>query len=165
MTSAHSMTENITLLQIFPEHEPRASDPHYAAFNKARARLKKLGALKCWIGNDDCSTKYPIELHHATVEFALANIVDVPHFQQLYPEFSVKSDEEFLTWIEGEGNLLPICKMHHTGVLGIHTIHYPGWLVQRFMKAGVAAPERKVTAKDVAKNAPPDSHPQTNFSA
>ena len=147
MTEAHSTTEHLTLLQTFPAHEPRESDPHYHVFNETRARLKKLGALKCWIGNADCSLDYPIELHHSTVEFALCNIVDVEHFRKLYPEFQIASDEAFLEWIEGEGNLLPLCKMHHVGILGIHTIHYPGWLVQRFMKAGVDAPERKVSPK------------------
>lgn len=144
MTDAHTRTQRITIQYTYPAHEPRASDPHYRVFNAARRRLERLGALTCWIGNQDCSQE-PIELHHSTVEFSLANIVDVQHFEQLYPEFHIVSDEDFLTWIEGEGNLLPLCPMHHRGVLGIHSISYPGWQVQRFMRAGVTAPERKIT--------------------
>lgn len=144
MTKAHSVTEHLTLLQVFPEHEPRETDPHYAAFNRTRARLERLGKLQCWINNADCDHAHPIELHHATVEFSLVNIVDEAHFAQLYPEFHITDDESFLAWVESEGNLLPLCIQHHRGVLGIHTVHYPAWLVQRFMKAEVTAPERSL---------------------
>lgn len=146
MTDAHQSTQHLTLLDSFPAHEPRKTDPHYAAFNACRQRLKKLGKLQCWINNADCDHTRPIELHHSIVEFSLANIVDSKHFGELYPEFHVADDESFLTWIEGEGNLLPLCVVHHRGVLGIHSILYSPWLVQRFMKAGVTEPERKVTA-------------------
>ena len=140
------MTEHLVLLQTYPAHEPRTTDPHYAVFNETRARLKKLGALTCWIDNADCDHAHPIELHHSSVEFALANIVDVAHFRQLYPDFGIADDAAFLDWVESEGNLLPLCKMHHTGILGIHTIHYPAWQLQRVMKAGIPVPERKVPA-------------------
>jgi hypothetical protein len=142
LTAAHKQIETFHIAYEYPSHEPRASDPHYRAFNAAHDRLKRLGALKCWIGNADCQGA--IELHHNVVEFALANTVDVAHFEQLYPEFKIASDEEFLTWIEGEGNLLPLCAFHHRGVCGIHSIHYPAWQVQRFMKAGVGPPEAVV---------------------
>ena len=155
--SPHSITEHLTLLQIYPAHEPRSGDPHYAAFNAARRRLEKLGALRCWIGNADCSLQYPIELHHAVVEFALANIVDETHFAQLYPEFHVTDDETFLTWVEGEGNLLPLCKSHHTGVLGVHLLPYPGWLPQRFLKAGIGAPMRVIRQGEIVPPGPASS--------
>lgn len=150
MTPAHAITEHLTLCYEYPAHDPRKGDPHYRAFNEAKARLKRLGKEVCWIDNADCDHDHPIELHHSTVEFALANIVDTAHFERLYPEFKIASDEEFLNWVESEGNLLPLCKMHHVGILGIHTIHYPAWLVQRFMKAGVVPPERKVIEEGAA---------------
>jgi len=140
VTPAHEQRETETFIYSFPEHEAREDDPHYKAFDAAKRRLERLGKMKCWIDNADCHGN--IELHHSVVEFALANIVDVTHFEQLYPEFKIENDEEFLTWIEGEGNLLPLCANHHRGVVGIHSIHYPAWLVQRVMKAGVGAPER-----------------------
>lgn len=145
MTDAHSTVEHFTFIYNYPSHEPRESDVHYAAFHAAHERLKRLGALKCWIDNDDCDKEHPIELHHSTVEFALANIVDVDHFRALYPEFHLMNDEEFLLWVESEGNLLPLCKAHHTGLLGVHTIHYPAWITQRFLRTGVPVPEMKTT--------------------
>ena len=143
-TAAHVERITETTEYHYPAHEPRKGDPHYTAFDEARKRLARLGKLVCWIGNDDCDVAHPIELHHSLVEFALANIVDEVHFAALYPEFKIGSDADFLAWIESEGNLLPLCKRHHTGLLGIHTIHYPAWLVQRFMRTGVPKPEMKV---------------------
>jgi hypothetical protein len=143
VTDAHTQTEHLTLIYAYPAHEPRVGDVHYHVFNEARKRMKKLGALKCWVDNDDCDRVHPVELHHAHVEFALANIVDVAHFRQQYPEFAIPDDDAFLDWIESEGNLLPLCVTHHRGLLGIHTIHYPAWVLQRSMKTGVPVPEKK----------------------
>ena len=147
MTAAHRTTETLRIEFFYPEHEAREHDPHYRVFDETRRRLKRLGALRCWIDNADCRGN--IELHHSLVEFSLANIVDVDHFRVLYPEFHVESDEAFLDWINAEANLLPLCAFHHRGVCGIHSILYSGWVVQRFMKAGVAAPEQKRTVAAV----------------
>jgi hypothetical protein len=143
MTDAHTQTEHLTLAYAFPDHAPRTSDPHYHLFHETQRRLKKLGSWKCWIGNADCSAG-PLEMHHSLIEFSLANIVDSAHFAALYPEMHIMSDEDLLNFVESEGNMTILCPMHHRGILGIHTIHYPAWIVQRFMKAGAVAPERKV---------------------
>jgi hypothetical protein len=143
MVKAHTTTQHLTLVEVFPDHSARTEDPHYHVFNETRRRLKRLGKLKCWIDNADCSPG-PIELHHSLVEYSLANIVDVEHFRELYPEFGVEDDDSFLDWVNSEGNLLPLCVQHHRGVLGIHSVHYSGWIVQRVMKDGITPPERKV---------------------
>ena len=150
MTAAHHTTQTLRIEFFYPEHAPRERDPHYHVFNETRRRLKRLGALKCWIDNADC--RGSIELHHSLVEFSLANIVDVDHFRALYPEFHIESDAAFLDWINAEANLLPLCSLHHRGVLGIHSVLYSGWVVQRFMKAGVTPPERKLTAIAVVRS-------------
>jgi hypothetical protein len=103
----HTMNVTEHILECYPGHEPREGDPHYKHFNAARVRLKRLGMLRCWIGNTDCAGQ--IELHHTMVEFALTNGVDVQKFEEEYPEFAIRSDEEFLTWCQGEGNLTPLC--------------------------------------------------------
>lgn len=142
VVAAHGHTETERLAYTYPAHAPRERDPHYRIFNATRRRLEKLGALRCWVHNADCAGG--IELHHSLVEFSLSSIVDARVFAEAYPEFHVTDDESFLAWVEGEGNLLPLCVMHHRGVLGIHSIHYPAWVVQRVMRSGVAAPERRV---------------------
>src|SRR5205807_103971 len=92
--------------------------------------------LKCWI----CGSDKQIELHHSTVEFSLANGVDVSRFEELYPEFGIGTDEQFLEFVEGEGNLTPLCKLHHTGILGVHCLPYPVWLPQRFWRKELDTP-------------------------
>jgi len=140
MVEAHEQRITLHIVECYPAHEPRASDPHYHHFNAARARLKRLGKLACWINNADCAGG--IELHHSTVEFALANGVDVTRFEELYPEFGIRSDEELLTWVEGPDNLTCLCLFHHRGLGGVHCLPAPLWLPQRFWKAGMTAPAR-----------------------
>ena len=138
-TPAHDQKITLHILEHYPSREPRAHDPHYRFFNAARDRLKKLGKLVCWIGNEDCAGQ--IELHHDKVEFALANSVDVARFAKLYPEFGIMGDDDFLRVIESEGNLTPLCKIHHTGIFGVHVLPMPIWGVQRFCKKGMRPAE------------------------
>lgn len=142
MTDAHTETEHLTLIDAWPAHEPRETDVHYHIFNATRARLARLGLLHCWIGNADC--RGAVELHHDEVEFSLIEDVDVAKFMAAYPAYGVTDDESFKAWVEGEGNLLPLCAMHHRGIIGIHSIRYPAWKIQRVMKDGIVPPERKV---------------------
>ena len=139
-TPAHTDTLTLRLVVAFPAHEPRESDPHYAAFHAARRRLEKLGALRCWIDNADCGSG-PIELHHDKVEFALANDVDVVKFDEAYG-LHLKDENEFLDYINGEEGLLPLCPYHHRGHGGIHCLPMPLWNVHRYCRDGVAAPAR-----------------------
>ena len=140
----HAERITTTIAYQYPEHAPRATDVHYHLFNQAVERIKKLGRWRCWIDNADCDTAHPLEAHHSLVEFSLAPDVDVARFAALYPEFGVTDDETFLSFVEGEGNLTVLCRRHHREYLGIHTIPYPAWLTQRFLRAGVAAPAREV---------------------
>lgn len=141
MTDAHTQTLNLRIVVSVPAHEPREDDPHYAVFNATRRRLEKLGALKCWIGNADCQGA--IELHHDKAEFSLINDVDPAKFAEAYG-LHLTSDDDFLAYVEGEGNLLCLCVFHHRSVGGIHSIPYPLWVVQKYLKQGVAAPAREV---------------------
>ncbi|WP_125206434.1 hypothetical protein [Capsulimonas corticalis] len=140
VTAAHTQSVTLHILECVPSHEPRETDPHYHVFNAARLRMKKMGLLKCW----SCGTTENIELHHDKVEYSLQNGVDLSKFEELYPEFNIHSDEDFKNWIEGEGNLLPLCKLHHTGILGIHVIPYPQWQILRYYRADLAAPAQVV---------------------
>ena len=133
---AHIQTVTIHIAEHYPSHEPRTEDPHYKYFNAARKRLADLGKLVCWI----CGTTEQVELHHSMVEFALSNGVDIQKFETLYPEFGITTDEQFLWWVEGEGNLTPLCKLHHTGILGVHVLPYPVWEPQRFWKHELQPP-------------------------
>lgn len=141
MNEQAPVTTHLTLIETYPIHEPRETDPHYPAFNRVRDAMEKAGTLVCFIGNQDCGGG-PIELHHNIIEFALSTIVDPDHFARLYPQFGISGEEALLEWCESDANLLPLCPNHHRGILGIHTIHYPAWIAQRFLLAGAADPEK-----------------------
>lgn len=146
LTPAHSMIVHLTIIEYYPSHEPRENDSHYPLFNAARKRLKKAGKLICW----RCGTTENIQLHHALVEFALANGVDIEKFGHLYPELLTEiSDEAFAALVESEGNLMPLCQPCHTGEQGIHVLPYPAWIAGRFWKAGQPAPGQKYTVQTI----------------
>jgi hypothetical protein len=137
----HNQKVTIELLAVYPDHEPRNEDPHYVYFREARERLKSLGKLRCWI----CGTDKNVELHHDKVEYALINGVDIEKFRETFPEFGISSDEDFLRFVESEGNLTPLCTLHHRGYLGIHNLPYPLWLPQKFWKSNLPPPARTIT--------------------
>lgn len=137
---AHTQGMTTRYALYYPEHEPRETDTHYRLFHAARTRLERLGALRCW----RCGAIDDIQLHHAIVEFALANGVDIAAFSRLYPEFHVADDETFLDFVESEGNLMPLCVRCHIGEAGIHSLPYPAWIAGRFWRHELPEPARKV---------------------
>lgn len=140
---AHEQTTTLHIVELVPSHVPRESDPHYHAFHQARERLKRQGLLKCWIGNADCAGQ--IELHHSHIEFCLITGIDV---QKVDEAFGLHlSDEEFQAWVEGPANLLALCKVHHTGYLGVHVLPGPLWEPQKYMREGISAPAHLVRRK------------------
>jgi hypothetical protein len=145
MIAAHEQTQTLHIVEFYPAHEPRESDPHFAAFHATRARLEAAGKLICWVCKKDATAAgQSIELHHNVVEFALANGIDLTKFESLFPEFSKvnETEDEFLDWIESEGNMLPLCKLHHTGAQGIHVLPYPAWRALAIWRDGLEMPGR-----------------------
>lgn len=141
MIPAHQQPTTLHVIEWFPDHEPRAQDPHYAVFNAARAKLAAAGKLICWVcGRDEKAAGGPIELHHSKVEFALANGVDIVKFDEEYPDLDLTNDEAFFNFVESEGNLTPLCVKHHRGTQGIHMVPYPGWLMLKVWKHGLPTP-------------------------
>lgn len=135
-TPAHEQALNLHLVLFYPPHEPRRSDPHYKFFNAAKRRMKAKGLLRCAIPG--CTFPGPIELHHAKVEFALQNGVDLALFNE---EYGLHLDDEgFLRYIEEEGNLEPLCPTHHRGALGVHCQPEPQWVALRVWQKGLPPP-------------------------
>src|ERR1039458_7462451 len=82
LTAAHEQEVVIRLIVRWPAHEPREDDPHIKAFRAAKARLKKAGLLVCNVESSYHAGQ--IELHHALVEFAHVNDIDIEKFNRLY---------------------------------------------------------------------------------
>jgi hypothetical protein len=142
---AHTQTGTIHLLRHYPEHEPRAGDPNYPAFEHVRARLKAQGLLRCAVGNEDCAGG--IQLHHSHLEFAYLNAVDVVALD--YALGLDLTDDQLAAWCESPGNLEPLCQAHHVGILGVHCIPTADWDVVRAHKAGVLPVEVQQSAVKV----------------
>ena len=128
----HERTRRIMLVERYPAHEPRQHDPHYHAFNAARRRMRAAGLLRCTV----CGACSHVELHHAWVEFAIQNAVDVEKLDEAAGLHL--SDEEFKDWVESPGNLEPLCVLHHRGLMGVHNLPEPDWRALRIQDASYA---------------------------
>ena len=142
MTDAHDQTTTIHLLEHIPAHEPRETDPHYALFNQAKARMKKLGLMKCALAG--CTFPGPMELHHDKIEFSLQGGVDLAEFNRAYG-LHLADDEAFRSYIEGPGNLECLCSVHHRTRLGVHELPAPFWNALRVWKADLPPPAEVTT--------------------
>lgn len=132
MTAAHDQTVTLHIVEHYPAHEPRENDPHYAAFHRARERMKRAGLLRCVIAG--CTFPGPIELHHSHVEFALQNGVDIGKLDEAY---GLHLDEaSFADWINSPANLEALCPQHHRGALGVHCLPGPVWEPLRVWRSG-----------------------------
>jgi hypothetical protein len=115
----------------YPEHEAREDDPHYTDFNHIhRAWRKDPEKWQCHIGLrrgdfSECSLDKPLELHHAHIEFALMNAVELAWLERDYP--GVSDPEKLGAWVESAENLLVLCEFHHRGHGGIHVASSSGY--------------------------------------
>lgn len=135
VTPAHDQTVSHRYVVHYPAHEPRAEDPNYKdfeAFHKAhRATARCAIGLK--VGFSECadvhgkpcpppeSGEQPgLELHHAHIEFALQNAVELSALEKDYP--GVSNPDEVGAWVESGANFEWLCVRHHRGPAGAHTI-------------------------------------------
>jgi hypothetical protein len=142
MTETHEQLVTIRFIERWPAHEPRENDPNYHFFREAKARLKKAGLLKCVVDSD--YHEGPVELHHSVVEFAHINDVSVDRLNAAYGLHL--TDEQFQEFVEGVpavnehgeqvNSLEPLCRLHHRGTEGIHSLPTPEWAVLRVAKPG-----------------------------
>ncbi len=118
-TPAHDQTVAHKYTVHYPAHEPRQNDPHYAAFEAYRKATRP--TAKCHMAERIGTDQYcqgNLELHHARIEFALANAVDFELLKQDFP--ALKDDSQIDSWIESPENLRWYCEFHHRGHGGVH---------------------------------------------
>jgi len=130
---AHDQKVTHTYTIHFPEHEPRRNDPHYKDFQHYR-RLTRATA-KCAVGqhrNDYSECGGVLELHHAHIEFALQNNVDLAWLEVDYP--GVSNPDEVGAWVESAQNLVWLCTRHHRGDLGVHVLTSADYEAMRYVK-------------------------------
>jgi len=135
MTQPHDQTVAHRYTVHYPAHEPRAGDPHYVDFEAYRRRTHK--TAQCAVGAhrgdfSECATDKPLELHHAHVEFALQNGVDLQWLEQDYP--GISDPDKVGAWVESGANLEWLCEFHHRGHGGTHVASAADYEAERYVK-------------------------------
>lgn len=132
-TPAHDQNVTHRYTVHYPEHEPRQSDPHYRDFDHYRRHTQ--ASAKCAIGqhrNDYSECDGPLELHHAHVEFALQNGIDLKWLEADYP--GISDPESVGAWVESAANLEWLCRFHHRGHGGVHVASAADFEAERFVR-------------------------------
>lgn len=113
---------------MYPPHEPRKASAEYA---RVHHHLVYELDEACWICGIRHSAGGQMETHHAHLEWAAANGVDLALIVKDFP--ALTDTAALREWLDSEGNMLVLCAKHHRGSRhGIHSITYPAWLLQRY---------------------------------
>jgi hypothetical protein len=132
-TPAHDQKVSHGYTIHYPEHSPRESDAHYVDFEAYRRKTH--ATAKCAIGehrNDFSECEGALELHHAHVEFALQNSIDLKWLEQDYP--GISDPESVGAWVESAANLEWLCLKHHRGHGGVHVATASDFEAERFVR-------------------------------
>lgn len=151
MTDAHDQISTHRYLVHFPPHPARTSDPHYKDFDHYH---RKTATARCYIGErigfDDCTDAQSVpvsvddtgqmsglELHHAHIEFALQQGVDLAALEVDYP--GVSNPNEVGAWVETAANFRWLCVFHHRGMGGAHTITHSDFEAEQYVRGLTSA--------------------------
>ncbi|MDA8329800.1 MAG: hypothetical protein M0027_01050 [Candidatus Dormibacteraeota bacterium] len=146
-TPAHKQAFTHRYFVNYPDHAPRQDDPNYADFNAYHTRTR--AAARCLMGQrvgfDECrdaqgnpapapaTGEQPgLELHHAHIEFALENAVDLQLLERDYP--GVSNPSEVGAWVESAANLVWLCAWHHRGAAGVHNASASDYEAERYIR-------------------------------
>lgn len=118
----------------YPAHEPREDDPHYRDFEDYRRRTKASAvcAFGASLGGDFSLCAGGLELHHAHIEFALANGVDLSLLEARYP--GVSDASQVGAWVESADNLTWLCEKHHRSHGGVHHASASDFEAEHFIR-------------------------------
>ena len=130
-TPAHDQRQSHVYMLHFPAHFPRLSDPHYLDFEAFRRA--NVATAHCYAGERAglASCRGGLELHHAVIEFAVQNAIDLAALERDYP--GVSNPAEVGAWVESGKNLRFLCEFHHRGTGGAHTASHSDWIAQLYV--------------------------------
>lgn len=144
-TPAHSQKVVSHYSIHYPDHSPRAGDPHYAAFNAYHRAHSKTSVcfIGAKVGFDQCADSlgkemldqpgHPgLELHHHFLEFAVINSVDLAAIQKDYPDLT--NIEKVSAWAESDPNFMFLCPRHHRGSGGAHHASYADFEASQYIR-------------------------------
>lgn len=147
ITPAHAQEFVHRYVVHYPSHEPRQDDPNYADFSEYHKKNRP--TARCYVGSiigfDQCADEKGnpvsvdsdgyqsgLELHHAHIEFALQNSIDLSVLESVYPGVSDASSVG--AWVESGANFMWLCTFHHRGAGGAHTATASDWEAEKFVK-------------------------------
>jgi len=131
--AAHTQQVTHTYLMHYPPHPARRDDPHYKDFEEYRRRTRP--TAQCVIGahrGDFSECRGELELHHAHIEFALQNGVDLAWLEKDYP--GVSNPDEVGAWVESAANLMWLCEFHHRGHGGVHVASASDFEAEKYVR-------------------------------
>lgn len=140
--AAHQVTRHLAESVMYPEHQARKASAEY---RRVHHHLIYDLDEPCWICGVRHSTigdpeenprgAKEMETHHFRVEWALANAVDPAKILADFPAMGAADNEHLRAWLDSEGNMLVLCdRCHRDGHYGIHSITYPAWVAQKWMR-------------------------------
>lgn len=122
---AHLQKTSHTYVLCYPQHEPRASDPHKHDFLAWKQDRKTGKTWWCDFAKEhrkgdtsECDNEHPLEAHHRIVELAMVNEVDFTLLEDDYP--GISDPDAAGAWIDSDANLTLLCRNHHRGPMGVH---------------------------------------------
>lgn len=149
--AAHDGIQTHHYLVHFPPHPARTSDPHYKDFDAYHKANRP--TARCYVGErvgfgdckDDQGNPCPVvdgqpqpglELHHAHIEFALQQGVNLAALEVDYP--GVSDPDSVGAWIESGANFRWLCVFHHRGAAGAHTAAHADWEAAQYINGLLA---------------------------
>jgi hypothetical protein len=128
----------------YPEHGPREGDPSYADFHAYKRHRRENGTYICDFAvehrngdTSECDMSKPLECHHAHIEFAMMNAVDLSLLEKDYPGVSSMGVGK---WVESAANLQLLCVVHHRTDNGVHKVSYSDYGASFYIRRLFAAP-------------------------
>jgi hypothetical protein len=146
-TPAHRQAVSNHYSIMYPAHPAREEDPHYRDFHHFHEATKRDPEIyRCaWAketGDKSECADGPLELHHAHVEFALQNGIDLAHLEHAYP--GISNPDEVGAWVESPVNLIWLCSFHHRSQWGgIHHLSAADYEASKWLRTGVIVEAEK----------------------
>jgi hypothetical protein len=133
--AAHAQQVTRRYVIHYPAHPPREGDPHYRDFDAYHRATR--ATAHCAVGEHrgdyaECSTGQPLELHHAHIEFALQNGVELAWLEKDYP--GVSDPSLVGAWVESALNLQWLCVFHHRGHGGAHLASASDYEAEKYIR-------------------------------
>ncbi len=142
MATVHELRRTLHEKVFYPEHPPRKASAEY---ERTRHHLIVELDTPCFICgvrqstlddpslNPDGATA--MELHHWEIEWALCDAVDPTKLTPFFPEVVDRASLE--RFLDSAENGKVLCNVHHRHIeRGIHTLEYPVWIAQKYVRDG-----------------------------